>query len=157
MSITADLITRIIDQTDLSYNYCWKIPTDKNIGEQRNFRHRIRYCDMLFQYKNFDLRNISFLLENARKNSNNDGFSKYLAHAVFKNVYSSKSIRSKNVIVKSILIWQWRWMKTIFYYYQINFVANEWYSSACLGSCDPWKKNKVCLNVLTVLNLYFIC
>lgn len=61
MSITADLITRIIDQTDLSYNYCWKIPTDKNIGEQRNFRHRIRYCDMLFQYKNFDLRNISFL------------------------------------------------------------------------------------------------
>lgn len=67
MSNTVVLITRIIDQTDLSYNYCWKIPTDKNIGEQRNFRHRIRYYDMLFQYTNFDLRNISVLLENAKK------------------------------------------------------------------------------------------
>lgn len=157
MSITADLITRIIDQTDLSYNYCWKIPTDKNIGEQRNFRHRIRYCDMLFQYKNFDLRNISFLRRMREKITIMMFFSKYLAHAVFKNVYSSKSISSKNVIVKSILIWPWWWMKTILYYYQIHFVANEWYSSACLGSCDHWKKNKVCLNVLTVLNLYFIC
>lgn len=91
------------------------------------------------------------------KNNTYSVFSKYLAHAVFKNVYSSKSISSKNVIVKSILIWPWWWMKTIFYYYQIHFVANEWYSSACLGSCDHWKKNTVCLNVLTVLNLYFIC
>lgn len=103
MSITADLITRIIDQTDLSYNYCWKIPTDKNIGEQRNFRHRIRYCDMLFQYKNFDLRNISFLWR-MRENITIMMFFRNIWHMQF-----SKMSIHQNLFLRKMWWWNQFW------------------------------------------------
>lgn len=103
MSITADLITRIIDQTDLSYNYCWKIPTDKNIGEQRNFRHRIRYCDMLFQYKNFELRNISFLWR-MRENITIMMFFRNIWHMQF-----SKMSIHQNLFLRKMWWWNQFW------------------------------------------------
>lgn len=104
MSITADLITRIIDQTDLSYNYCWKIPTDKNIEEQRNFRHRIRYCDMLFQYKNFDLRNISFLRRMREKITIMMCFFRNIWHMQF-----SKMSIHQNLFLRKMLLWNQFW------------------------------------------------
>lgn len=104
MSITADLITRIIDQTDLSYNYCWKIPTDKNIEEQRNFRHRIRYCDMLFQYKNFDLRNISFLRRMREKITIMMFFFRNIWHMQF-----SKMSIHQNLFLRKMLLWNQFW------------------------------------------------